>query len=556
MGRSLILAELQRSNSAHWRNLGILVLISLLLYFWQLGDIPFYERGEPREGLVVAEMVSSGNLILPQVNGEYIPFKPPLFHWLGVGAVKSLGRIDEFTLRLPSALLGMLGVLLTYWLGAQVWSARAGFIAGVILLSNIQWWIGATNVQVDMALAFFLIASVFSFLMLYRSATVRPWQSASLAILLACATLTKGPLGIVLPCLSFVIFLAWRRDFAFIKKLNPWRNGALFLFVVGSWYGLAIWQGGAPFILRQIIDENFRTATGEYGHPQPLYYFVPVLFSNLSLWSLFLLPLGISRWRRDPIWQRYEVTYLMIWIAVVFALFSLSSGKRAIYILPLYPAYALVLGAWWSEMEKNAKIDRVTLTVGYVIATIYLFAVVLVFRWPPTYLPKGQNIAFIARIVLENFELLRSGIIILSVAVLIAFAALYRKRLDYLFAAFATLAIFAVLIVKSIFYPTIAREQTFKPFVTRIAQLADAGAPLVFYRAFDAGVILYLHRHVRSYQDLAPLAQTPFYLLMWEEDRSRLNGNGGLELLATSGGTGPARRHHLTLVKAAKNLQP
>jgi hypothetical protein len=555
------LAELQGTFRAHVRNLAILIFVSLLLYFWQLGEIPFYDRGEPREGLVVAEMVSSGNMILPQVNGEYIPFKPPLFHWLGVVAGKLFGQINEFTLRLPSALLGMFGILVTYWLGAQLWSARAGFIAGVILLSNIQWWIGATNVQVDMALTFFLIASLFVFLLLYRSAAIRPWLSASLAILLACATLTKGPLGIVLPCLSFVIFLAWRRDFGFIKKLNPWPNALLFLLVVGSWYGLAIWQGGAAFILRQIIDENFRTATGEYGHPQPLYYFVPVLLSNLSLWSFFLLPLGLSRWRREPLWQRYEVTYLLIWIAVVFALFSLSSGKRAIYILPLYPACALVLGAWWSEMERSAKIDRVTLTIGYVIAMIYLLGVVVALGWRLTgdispYLPKGQNFTFISRILLENYGQLQSGIIISIVALLIAFAALCRRRLDYLFAAFATLAIFAVLIVKSVFYPTVAREQTLKPFVARIAQLADASAPLLFYRAFDAGVILYMHSHVRSYQDLAPIARTPFYLLMWQEEWSRLTGKGGLELLATSVGTGPARRHHLLLVKAKENLQP
>jgi len=555
------LAELYATIGSHWRNLAILIFVSLLLYFWQLGAIPFYDRGEPREGLVVAEMISSGNLILPQVNGEYIPFKPPLFHWLGVFAGKLFGQIDEFTLRLPSALLGMLGILLTYWFGAQLWSARAGFIAGVILLSNTQWWIGATNVQVDMALTFFLIASMFVFLLLYRSAAIRPWQSASLAILLACATLTKGPLGIVLPSLSFVIFLTWRRDFEFINRLNPWRNGALFLLVVGSWYGLAIWQGGAAFILRQIIDENFHTATGEYGHPQPLYYFVPVLFSNLSLWSFFLVPMGFSRWRREPMWERYEVTYLLIWVAVVFALFSISSGKRAIYILPLYPACALILGAWWSEIERSARLDRVTLTIGYLIATTYLLGAALAFVWRLTgdisrYLPHGQNFTFISRILLENHDQLRNGIVISAIAVLIAFAALYRKRVDYLFAAFATLAIFVVLIVKSVFYPTVAREQSFKPFVARIAQLADVGAPLMFYRAFDAGVILYLHSHVRSYQDLAPVDKTPFYLLMWQEEWSRLTSKAGLELLATSVGTGPARRHHLILVRAAKNLQP
>src|SRR5262245_12365157 len=96
------------------RNLVVLIVIAWLLFFFKLANVPFYERGEPREGLVVVEMYSSGNFILPLVNGEYIPFKPPLFHWFALIAAKLFGGIDEFSLRLPSAFFAALGVLLTY----------------------------------------------------------------------------------------------------------------------------------------------------------------------------------------------------------------------------------------------------------------------------------------------------------------------------------------------------------------------------------------------------------------------------------------------------------
>jgi len=555
------MAEMRPSGSAGLRHILILTVASFLLYFWNLGAIPFYDRGEPREGLVVAEMVSSGNLILPQVNGEYIPYKPPLFHWLGVIAVKLFGRVDEFTLRLPSALLGMLGILLTYWIGARVWGSRAGFVAGVILLTNVQWWIAATNVQVDMALTFFLIAAAFAFLLLYRDPRVRPWQSAGLAILLACATLAKGPLGIVLPSMAFAIFLVLRRDFAFLKKLNLWCSGGLFLLVAGSWYGLAMWQGGAAFILRQIIDENFRTATGEYGHPQALYYFLPVLFSNLSIWGLFLIPMGISRWRREPMWQGNEVTFLSVWFAVVFVLFSLSSGKRAIYILPLYPAFALVFGAWWSVVERSAKIDRVTLALSYGIALIGLLGVALFFAWSMAgdvsrFFPKSRNFLFVSGILVQNYSVLRIAVIFSSAALLTALWALYRRSLGQVFAAFAALALVAVLIVKGVFYPTVAKELSLKPFAQKVAQLVDAEAPLMFYRAFDFGVILYLHRHIHSYQEIAPVTRTPFFLLMWEETWPKLIDAKGLQVLVISEGIGPARRHRMLLVKASENFLP
>ena len=108
-------------KSLNVRTLGyplLLVVLCFLLFFWKLGDIPFYSRGEPREGLVVSEMSSSGNWILPLVNADYIPFKPPLFHWSGILVAKVLGRVDEFSVRFPSALFATLGVFLTYLAGA------------------------------------------------------------------------------------------------------------------------------------------------------------------------------------------------------------------------------------------------------------------------------------------------------------------------------------------------------------------------------------------------------------------------------------------------------
>src|SRR5262245_55143531 len=264
----------------HIRNVAVLIAIAWLLFFSKLASVPFYERGEPREALVVSEMYLSGNFVLPFVNGEYIPFKPPLFHWFALIAAKLIGRIDEFSLRLPSALFGTFGVLLTYFAGCRLWSERAGFVAAVILLSNMQWWNGATIAQVDMTLTFFLTASLISFFLIYRNPINSQWKAYGLAVLLACATLAKGPLGVIVPLCVIAVFLALRNDFVFLKKLYPCRSAALYLLLAGSWYAMALWQGGEPFFARQIIDETLGTATGEFGHAQSLYYYVPVFLEN------------------------------------------------------------------------------------------------------------------------------------------------------------------------------------------------------------------------------------------------------------------------------------
>ena len=97
----------------------LLLGLCAFLYFWGLGDLPFYTKGEPREGLQVWEEVHHGKWILPLRNGTEVPSKPPLFHWVGGLASIALGRVDELTIRLPSAIFATIGVLLVFWGGMR-----------------------------------------------------------------------------------------------------------------------------------------------------------------------------------------------------------------------------------------------------------------------------------------------------------------------------------------------------------------------------------------------------------------------------------------------------
>src|SRR5215210_4151766 len=103
-----------------------LTLLCLLLYWWGLGDVPFYTKGEPREATVVWEIYTTGEWILPLRNGHIIPSKPPLFHWLGTGTSFARGELTEWTIGFPSALLGLVGVGLTYGAGVALWRVEVG----------------------------------------------------------------------------------------------------------------------------------------------------------------------------------------------------------------------------------------------------------------------------------------------------------------------------------------------------------------------------------------------------------------------------------------------
>ena len=543
-----------------------LLALCFMQFFWRLGEAPFYTRGESREGLVVWEMYKTGNWVLPIINGDYVPFKPPLFHWIGVLVAEITGRVDEFSIRFPSALFASLGVLVIYAGGARLWNEQTGRLAAFILVTNSQWWRAGTLAQVDMALAFFTTATLLLFYYMYREERYSLFYSICLAFLLACATLAKGPLGCLVPSLIVIVFLWLRGDFAFLRKLH-WVAGATsFLLVAGSWYALALWQGGAAFFIRQIVEESLGTAAGDYGRHQPYYYFVPVFFLNLAPWSFFFPPLLFFLYRRRRDLLNDHLLFPLVWLVSVFLFFSLALGKRGIYILPLYPAFALIFGAWWGNLDKENVIGARWLTsaVAYLLAAS---SFVVVARMASFLLrsshEQGQGLLPLVRnpkaldqvlsFLTPPSVLVWICLTLIGAASLLIFATLPRKKWGWVFAAIALMTTATSVFLKTTYYPTIANQRTFKPFVVRLRQNIDPQAPIFFYRAFDYGAIFYSRRHIASYPQKAEALQ-PVFLLMWEEDWQRLRGENNLQMLDISEGWGPVGRRRLVLVKSPRLL--
>mgnify|MGYP003693697667 CR=1 FL=1 len=167
-GEKESVAEVRLLIGIKFWGLSLLLTLCFFLFFWELGNIPLYERGEPREGLVIWEMYKTGNWVLPIINGDYVPFKPPFFHWIGVLVSAVIGDVNELTIRLPSALFATLGVVLVYTTGTRLWNEKTGRFAAVVLATTPGWWRAATMAQVDMTLAFFMTAALLLFYFMYR----------------------------------------------------------------------------------------------------------------------------------------------------------------------------------------------------------------------------------------------------------------------------------------------------------------------------------------------------------------------------------------------------
>jgi hypothetical protein len=356
-----------------------------------------------------------------------------------------------------------------------------------------------------------------------------------------------------------IVFLAAKRDFAFLKRMNWLFATLVFIVIAGSWYGGAFWQGGWAFFRRQILDENLGTAEGTYGHPQSYAYFFPIVLLNLAPWSLFLPAIGYFIYSRRRTLSADHLLFPMIWFMTVFLFFTLSSGKRGVYILPLYPAAALLVGAWWSNLEKGDIYARWLVFVTAVLLAIFTLVAVGLFALNGV--GEGQPIIPLPRKLEVVTELLRSGLpmaraavwtalsLMGTGAVLIILGFLLRMRWNGLWGGLTAIATAVIIFFKLAFTPAVAAKLTLKPFVNRLSQQVALQTPLLFYRAFDYGTVFYSRRHIANYADRVNQLSGPFYLLMWEEDWRRLAKANRLKELDISEGGGPTGRHRLVLVE-------
>ncbi|MEA2624103.1 MAG: hypothetical protein QOD06_148 [Candidatus Binatota bacterium] len=542
-----------------------LLAFCLFLYVWRLGEIPFYTKGEPREAVQVWEEVHSGEWVLPLRNGRELPSKPPLFHWIGGVTALITGTVDEFAVRFPSALLATLAVLLTFWLGSEKWGVLAGVYAGFIVATNFEWFRAATTARVDMTLTAFLTAA---FVALDRvvSAPFSPPPGALLGfyVSMGLAALAKGPVGIVLPMLTAVVYLAITRDLARLRRMHLFAGGAIAGGIAVAWYVLAYLQGGESFVYKHLWVENvgrfFAAGESGAGHEHPFYYLVPAFVLNFAPWSFFLVPLGIflNRIRDRLVTGGYA--YELVWFATVLVFYSVSQSKRSVYLLPAYPAAALLLGAWWQHLTNEAfamprtVIEALHWTgVFLAAATVVLIGVLLAEGYGaeplailrPLLSPKDQaNLPFVHEIIQSRFSVVSLWILALVPVLLLFLLSVRRRRWTLVFASLVAFFASITSVVNGVFHPALAWRLTYKPFFEVVRGTVQPDDQIYFYKTFDYGAVFYSRRHIPPIKDPtepASSAERRTYVLMRSRTWERLpeERRARLRYLHESDGGGP-----------------
>lgn len=330
------------------------LFFSALLFFYQIGAVPFFDLDEAIYAETSREMIETGNWLTPQYNYTPVFDKPVLLYWAMAMGFKLFG-MSEISGRLVSAVagLGLLGVV--FGLTQTVWGNPAAILALLFLATSLEILILVHAALTDMLLVFFISAALASFYMVYLRRGGFWWVGIYLSM--ALAVLTKGPVGLVLPAAViglFILTVGPAREA--LKNIRPVWGSVLFAAAAFPWYAVMIGIHGEAFADSFFLKHNverFRSAIG--GHAGTPFYYLGVIAVGFFPWAAFL-PGSLERifegrWKffRRNISEHPFDWFLFLWCAVVVGFFTLAGTKLPNYIAPAFPPMAILAAGWWAR---------------------------------------------------------------------------------------------------------------------------------------------------------------------------------------------------------------
>lgn len=475
--------------------LAALCVVGLFLF---LGESLFNTRGEPREAVVALSMLQDGNWILPVNNGVDMAYKPPLFHWCIALFSTVAGGVSEYTSRMPSAVALALMVLGGYGFYARRRGSELAFLMGLITLTNFEVHRAGTNCRVDMLLSALMVLALYQ---LYRWGEKGlkgvPWTGI---LCLSGAFLTKGPVGMALPCLVVAVFL-WIRGMKFGRIFLSFLGVGLASCVLPlAWYVAAYRQGGDEF-LQLVLEENVYRLLGKMSyesHENPAYYnlitviagYVP--YTLLVLISLFALK--YRKWSGKPAawWNRFRAyvrkmddvrLFSLLSIVLIFVFYCIPKSKRSVYLLPVYPFLAYFLAEYLVYLTRRHV--RVVKIFGSVMAVLAGLLLVVFFSlrmgWIPDSIFSGshadQNIAFKRALESVSLGIVSWILLLLMAGSIVWFVSFLKKEKSAVRLPYAVIGVIVAIFLglDGIFQPAVLNVKSDKPIAERIASIVPEG---------------------------------------------------------------------------------
>jgi 4-amino-4-deoxy-L-arabinose transferase-like glycosyltransferase len=476
--------EKLKIKSGGW--LLILIALSVCLYFFKLGSFSLYDAAETTYGEFVKNMLRSGDWLTLHYNGAIIFDKPPLYYWL-VALISQLIGFNEWAMRLPAALSGVLTVITTYLLGKKFYNERTGLLAGLIVMTAFQFLVQSRIAELDVVLTLFMTLAVYLFYLGYTSGEKKYylWSYVPMAL----AILIKGLLGVALPAFAILLFLLFKKELRKSKEFHL-LPGILIIFVIGlPWYIAEYIIHGKVFLdfaLGFLFLSRFQGAVS--GHTGPWFYYFLALLLGFAPWSQFL---PVALWQTGKKLTTYNLRLTTVdpelltfcFIIPAFVVFSIAKTKIPNYVLPLYPFLAIMVAALWDELfswkpgNRDVQSQVFSPIRSFLISNI-CFAVVIALIFSGVIMLGNSNYPSQYAALMPSILTLAAVLVIGSLlSIIFFFAKAYRLS----FAAIPVMVFAIALVLTVLALPQVENFKGAKPLGQELKQFVKPGQAIAAY---------------------------------------------------------------------------
>ena len=475
----------------------ITLALAVAPYFVRLGSSSLWDSNEAFYAETPREMIEARDYINPTFDYRPRLNKPPLSYWAVIPFYKLFG-VSEASERLPIVLGALIMIATAYALGRVVFSETAGLLAAIGLAIAPRFLMFSRRIMIDVYLAMFMALALLMFVLAERRPERRRLYLILMYVSIGLGVLTKGPVAVALPALVLLIYLAAYRRLRQLRELMLPAGLLIVAVIVSPWYVAIYAQHGWKHIETFIFQDNLsRYTQAVWGPRRGFDFYFTAIIGDFFPWSIVLIPVAVLgaarlwslRGAGQSIANRRGPVLLAIWVAIIVVFFSFSKSKEDLYILPIYPAAAALVGGWLARFvsgEHPLKQGVLQWTVIAMGASIALAGAVILFFFgkgtQPYEIAGAGPIGFLA--ILGGIAAAGAAIVRKWRAALLA-TALSVAGCNWAFALWAL--------------PDFERFKPVRPLCQAIVSIAGPDSLVGYYRTAYPSMVFYLRREVFEY---------------------------------------------------------
>ena len=512
--------------------IALLLVACAILDVYRLGVPPLFDQDEGNYAQIAAEIVQTGDPVTLHVNGRPWYVHPPFYMWLVAGTGRLLG-FSEWSVRIWSALFSIVAVYATVLLGRALFGPRVGLLAGAILAVTFQYLIQSRLAVFDTVLLAWMLLAVYAFYRGYE--THRRVEYVRFFLFAGLATLTKGPIGLVLPGLVLIAFVGLRCAWARWREV-PWGAGLAVYAAAGlSWYAAQMVLHGQAFVSSNL---GYYTLHRYFGvvekHAGPWYLYLPVALFGGFPWTAFwpaAAALHVRRWRVSD-----GSLLVLLWVMIPLLFFSAAQTKLPGYIMPIFPFAAVGVAALWEPVLASKRLTPPVAASLWALLILVAALLSAVAAYLATYHPGPYQMARDALVI-------PAGVLVAGIGIVL-FLAMTGRAVASFVALCAAMAVTWLALLTWVIPLVEAQMPPTKPLAQEIKAVLQPGDRIVAYKMDIASSLIFYSGHPTEWAETPAAlhrdlcAPGRVFLLVTREELAKLHWTpSGLRPFAERGGT-------------------